>query len=692
MKAANPLTPLGTARVRFLEAKAGGVLVDDLEPLLQHLCGAVRLFNLEEEVVYLAWELMKELQQLAREERPALLLLILVALINLRQGSTRLPVLQRAGATEQFLESLLSDIPAGTVPDDFDARRAIEVIARLLQERRLPAIIGSAGDYKPLIFCPPHLYLQKMLLLEDRLVATLVHRLRQQPFPTTDERIRTALAAILDRPAYHQGQAVRLTIEQQRAIRTAVQSPLTMISGGPGTGKTTVVVSILRLLRRLNVPVEQVALAAPTGKAANRMKSAIHDGLRGIAAPDAADQELFDLPEPRTLHRLLGYSAANDRFHHHENNRLAETVVIVDEASMIDLYLMERLLRSLRDDAQLVLLGDAEQLPSVEAGAVLRDLLTAMSGLPNLAGSPAARLTTSQRMDPSNPSGRNILSVAQRVRAGETDGLFGSPNGEGETIAVRAAVGELLFDKVEFLEVEEKSPLLNEFLDHWYRERICGRADYQQLARQNFRQGQKGFTESDRANLERLFRHLERFRLLCLTRVYRNGSERINAELHARFLGDANSGHAGDYQAGEPILMHVNDYERMIFNGDQGVAVWVVQGGNRPRLMAVFQRADDFAAFPLDSLRPHLTLAFAMTVHKSQGSEFEQVGLILPDKDLPINTREILYTALTRSKKAVSVIGSRTVFESGVRKSISRHSGVAEKLALALSGSPGPVS
>jgi exodeoxyribonuclease V alpha subunit len=701
MKEQKPISPMGTARLRFEEGRPSAQPVEQLEPLLQHLCSAVRLFNLEEEVVWLAWELMKETNQLSKEERAALLLLVLVCLINLKQGSTRLPVVQQAGSAglAELLDVLLADLPDGIISFP-DSRAACDEIIRLLEQGRVPSLVGGAGDYKPLLFCPPHVYLQKMLLLEDRLVDTLARRLHQPLLPSAPLRIRgvgrdeadAALQAVLDRPTAHSGSPIRLTPEQQQAIVTAAQSSLTVISGGPGTGKTTVVVSILRVLRRLGVPVEQIALAAPTGKAANRMKTATQEGLRGIADPDVPDQELAELPEPRTLHRLLGYSATTDRFYHHENNRLAEAVVIVDEASMIDLYLMDHLARSLRGDARLILLGDAEQLPSVEAGAVLRDLLRATSASGNRLGLHGVLLTTSQRMDVSNPSGRNILTIAQRVRAGETDGLFDPPAVGKETIAVRTAAEELVFDKVELLETGDELARLDDFLKRWYHEQICGLANYHSLARQTYRYGPSGFAESDRANLERLFRHLERFRLVCLTRVYRTGSERINAELHARFLEDAEAG-GDDYEPGEPILMHINDYGRQIFNGDQGLVAWVGQEGSRPRLMAVFPRAEGFAAFPLDSLRPNLTLAFAMTVHKSQGSEFEQVGLILPEKDLPINTREILYTAITRSKKSVSVAGARAIFESGVRKGIARHSGIAEKLALALSGSvPSPPS
>ncbi|MHC5541087.1 ATP-dependent DNA helicase, partial [Singulisphaera rosea] len=131
--------------------------------------------------------------------------------------------------------------------------------------------------------------------------------------------------------------------------------------------------------------------------------------------------------------------------------------------------------------------------------------------------------------------------------------------------------------------------------------------------------------------------------------------------------------------AGEPVMMQVNDYNRMVFNGDQGL-VLNVSDGSPPRLMAVFPRPDGYGIFHLDSLRPVLRHSYAMTVHKSQGSEFDRVALVLPDRDLPINTREVLYTALTRSRTSVVLVGDRNLFEQGVAREIRRDSGIAEKL------------
>ena len=182
--------------------------------------------------------------------------------------------------------------------------------------------------------------------------------------------------------------------------------------------------------------------------------------------------------------------------------------------------------------------------------------------------------------------------------------------------------------------------------------------------------------------LRSCFDHWERFRILCLTRVSQTtGSDRVNAALHQRSLDELGLApqRDNDFVQGEPVMMQVNDYNRGIFNGDQGLVLNVSEGG-RPQPMAVFPRTDGMTAFHVDSLRSVLLHSYAMTVHKAQGSEFETVGLILPDQDLPINTREILYTALTRSRRSVVIVGGREILKAGIRRTISRESGIVEKL------------
>jgi exodeoxyribonuclease V alpha subunit len=687
MKGPIVLSPLGTAREGI---GVSGQPVAELD-LLSWL-GQVReqlktLYNLEEEVAFLAWELARWQPGLEAGERQALILLILTALIQERQGSTRIPFRSSEG------RSLRLKLAQGLLgPDGLSPSHAVEWIETMIDSGRASTIVGTAGEFKPLVVDGPYLYLQKMLHLEDRFVEALHRRLDAAIPPWSQADSEEALRDVLERSVYRNGSPVALASEQKAAVRAAVRYPITIVSGGPGTGKTTIVLSILRVLRRLGVACEEFALAAPTGKAANRMGEAIQAGRDGIANPSPEDLDLDHLAEPRTLHRLLGYLRGSGRFLHHENNRLAERVVIVDEGSMIDLAMMERLARSLRDDSRFILLGDAHQLPSVEAGAVLRDLLgeaEAERGSP--LGPRAVPLIQSYRMRRDDDDGRNILTVAQAIDAGNTPTF--APSRTSENVIVdRLKVSDVEFHGVEFVSAPDGSTIVDEFLDRWHREKLRSLSNLDKLVNHEYTIVGGHFGEEDQNRLRELFGHWARFRILCVTRVLRtSGADGINAALHQRALDQRASNQRKQDQLGfrrddddalipgEPVMMTVNDSNRMLFNGDQGLILDVSDGG-RAQPMAVFPRAGDFAAFHLQLLKPDLLHSYAMTVHKAQGSEFDCVSLFLPDRDIPINTREVLYTALTRSRSSAVIVGRRDILELGIDRAISRDSGIAEKL------------
>ena len=288
--------------------------------------------------------------------------------------------------------------------------------------------------------------------------------------------------------------------------------------------------------------------------------------------------------------------------------------------------------------------------PSVEAGAVLRDLLAAFATQGNAPLLPRGiELTQSHRMRQEDANGRNILAVSQAIDAG-IQPSFSSRQTDDPTITECAAVNELTFRGVEFLAAPDGSLVQDEFLDRWYADVIQFQSDVHERVREVYELDHGRFSESDQEKLRTCFEYWDRFRILCLTRVSRNtGADRVNAILHQRVMSERNrtTQHDSRFVSGEPIMMQVNDYNRGIFNGDQGLIVDVWQG-DRPQPAAVFPRpGGGLAAFHVESLKSVLLHSFAMTVHKAQGSEFDQVALILPDRDLPINTREILYTALT---------------------------------------------
>lgn len=654
----NRLHPCGAAKVAFLgaplETKRG-------RPLVPHeLLGGEGDPRLDEALLWQAWEIVRSDASLDPRGQRSLFFLVCAVLVSMRDGSTRLPL---QGET---LGAVLASIG---MPDE--EREGVDALIREMRLRP-GKVVGPEEGSQPLALAGDHLYARKMLLLEARLAFHLGVRLRGvgTPAPSAAQ----AVAALRESPSMFAGRPVLLSDEQEEAVLRAASSPLTVISGGPGTGKTSIVVSILRVLLRLGFSPESIALAAPTGKASQRMEESILGSLASLASPAEEDRELIDsFPRPTTLHRLLGYSPGADRFRHHEGNPLDQRVVIVDEASMVDIGLMDRLLRSLAADVRLVLLGDADQLPSVEAGAVFRDLVPSDGEEGEDPRDPAAvRLRRSFRMDPRDPSGRSILGLAKAVHRGDVAALWG-----GEGIVRRATADEIRSEKVELLSQGEREA----FLRGWYRRGVCEVEDAERLVRMEWRWDGERF--EDEEGLRSLFAAHERSRILCVTRVEEGaGADSINAFLQGIHVEAHGLDPDHRFPPGMPVMITRNDYERDLFNGDQGLVLRVRARGERGhRFRVIFPRGGLFSVHPLDVLARGLEPAWAMTVHKSQGSEFDAVALVLPREDMPLLTREILYTGLTRSRRSVVLVGEREVLEQGVRRRLVRHSGIVERLA-----------
>ena len=298
MKNSIVISPYGTACTAILRRDSASFsagnepsspetnLLDWLEQLREPLKA---LCNMEDEIVYIAWELARWQEGLAMRERQAVILLILSALIQLRQGSTRIAL--RGGADDQsrqmeLIRGILGGVqPKAEIETLVDPIEAIHLMETLVESGRLDAIVGSEHEFKPLIVAGDHLYLQKMLHLENRFAAAMRRRLDTVIPHWPDKQVEFALNDVLTRPSVRDGQAIELLADQQAAVHAAVRYPVTIVSGGPGTGKTTIVISMLRVFLRLGVGVEEIALAAPTGKAANRMSEAILIGRESISDP-----------------------------------------------------------------------------------------------------------------------------------------------------------------------------------------------------------------------------------------------------------------------------------------------------------------------------------------------------------------------------------------------------------------------
>lgn len=561
--------------------------------------------------ILFAWELARIPKGLDAPLRRRLHLLISLLLAAQAQGSTRLDLHGPALAALQ--------LAFGEAPLDW---------VSFLEDPRLALLVGASDSDRPFVLGGSSLATRRMLAAEQGVIA----RIRDMAgFPVTPQ---IAIPhAVLEVP-------VSLTAEQRAAVQGAVAGRLTLITGGPGTGKTAILSALIRALVASGLDPQAIALASPTGKAAQRMGQSL-----SIMAMDG-------LPEPRTLHRLLGWDPRLRSFRHGAGHPLRIGALVVDEASMVGLELMGALLAALPPGAKLVLLGDADQLPSVEAGTVFRDLATGLPGR-------TFCLTHSHRMDAADPAGRAILEAARAVGAGEAPVLRAAGAAEDPGVP-----GITLWPS--------DDPSLRAFLRRWL-------TQHWKLEDAPFHLEEGRLDPVEAAHLLDLMARWDAGRLLCLLREGEGlrSSEGLNAFLHGEALKDVRPARqVGSFLPGEPVMVRHNDALRGLFNGDQGVVVRASRDGHPPRLEAAFPRPEGFIFFPLDAIQAGLDHAYALTVHKAQGSEYERVALVLPAQDHPLLTREILYTALTRARRSVAVLGDPALLATGAARPLQREGGL----------------
>jgi exodeoxyribonuclease V alpha subunit len=651
---------------------------DQFAILLAAMRERVGRVNLDSDAVHLAAEIAALEPGLDVDERYAMVLLVLISLAALQEGSTRFPVGRSEGAArlERMLDALAGE----------SGGAAAKRISRLLASPRTGSIIGRDADARtPLLLIKGWLYHQRIHAAEARLADYLARLLRTDaPAFAAGPELVAAIGDVAERPAIVEGREILLNDSQRDAIATALRSRLATISGGPGSGKTSIVVAILRVLARLGVGAEQIALAAPTGKAAYRMREMISRSLGALPNPAAADIALLGASiEPATVHRLLGYSPSRGTFRHHHNNPLVQRVVIVDEGSMLDLVLMERLVGALGADAQLIILGDADQLPSVTAGAVFRDLVPPEGDRRHPMAASSVRLEGSHRTEPSGAAGEKLRTVAEAIKRGDSLLIDTKDASQKALIPHRKTADQIAFEGPEFF--DSSAAGLGDFLARWEVAAELARAA--SLAGKPFAAAEGLIAPQDRTRMEEMFNTLAHARILTVLRAGPSGAEGVNAQMHVQAcMRAAMAPWRARMIAGEPVIVLRNDYERQLFNGDQGMVVRLgASGDSSGTSAAVFARDGDFVCYRLDALQDRLALAYAITVHKAQGSEFERVAIVLPERSqpaqpLPILTRELLYTAVTRARRAAVIAGARELMAEAIANPVARHSGLAEAL------------
>ena len=494
---------------------------------------------------------------------------------------------------------------------------------------------------------------------------------------STDSALKSGTDALVEK-LYADKLSLRVSVggdliarneDQINALKEAWNRPFTIIAGGPGTGKTSLLTNLLRGFIRLGISVDSISIAAPTGRASQRIVESLHRSLQTIQKPADEDLVLESL-QGATLHRLLGYQPRKNRFRHHRKNPLSSGVIIIDEASMVDIGLMGRIFTAVGEgDTRVVLLGDQNQLPSVDSGAVLSDLVSRSQRHPEEIS--LVRLKRSYR------SGGSLHEWSRLIMEGE-----GIPNLPGHTGSLKEALqkvgdhelGFLPFEGLDQFKIDLHSWAGAFFLKRRDRQSSLSYIDAISKARELdlgnlVSEDEPEFTQQYSCIFAALS-HLEASKLLALTRTGPLGVESLNRQMHTD-LGRVMGIQPGRrHLQGTPVMVTSNDHAKGLFNGDIGVLLKDCRNG----LYVAFRTRESFRLFSLFELRSWEP-AFAITVHKSQGSEYEDVLLVLPNQlESPLLAREVLYTGLTRARNRVFLYASSNIIEKCLSKKIQRTS------------------
>ena len=494
-----------------------------------------------------------------------------------------------------------------------------ESVALWVTKLRESHLVGKAGDLTPLVLTDSGLlYLYRYWQAEHQVAVLIRERLKSVALQ--DETLLKQYIA--------NWTSSQPELDWQKvAVLMALTRQFCVISGGPGTGKTTIVIRLLEAFSNQDKTL-RVALAAPTGKAAARMQQAI-----AMVRQDSSKEDVL----AKTVHRLLGITPNNEQGKYNAENPLAVDVLIVDEASMIDILLMSKILKALPKTARLILLGDSKQLASVDSGAVLADLCRAYAGFSECFAEGVLRLTGqalpsvkatslmadtvvilkhSYRFDKQSEIGQ----LAQSVQAGDSDKFINVLMRTGDTI--------------------------------WWQKKMDKATIVKRVMKLYFTFFEAIKTQQDPLTCMQLF---EKTQVLCALNNGAESVDSVNSLIERALAKQSWRTHQGFYH-GRPIMVMKNDYSQGLFNGDTGL----VMNNDQGVLAACFLDNRMLRWVPLNRLPAHET-AYAMTVHKSQGSEFEEVCIILPEQATALLTRELLYTAITRAKVKISLIATESI-------------------------------
>ncbi|MDR8391587.1 exodeoxyribonuclease V subunit alpha [Aliifodinibius sp. S!AR15-10] len=513
--------------------------------------------------------------------------------------------------------------------------------------------IGKPGQARPLILDEDgRLYLHKYWKYEALLAEQLRIRAVPPALNVNAENLKKELDALFD--------SDQTGLDWQKiAAWAAVRQKLTIISGGPGTGKTTTVVKILLLLAQLG-ELNHVALAAPTGKAASRLMESVHGALQRF---EPAKEILEQLPKQAvTIHKLLGARRYGSAFRYNRENPLPYDLVVIDEASMIDLALMVKLVQALPDHGKLIMLGDKDQLASVEAGAVMGSICAYTenqfsSSFIEAANEVGLEIPPQTLQENPHSLTDHIILLEKSYRFGEESGI-GQLAGsilKGREEQVHDILQSSKFKDVSLKRFEDLSgfsDILGEvLLDHF--NKIV-----------------------NRAGIEPALASISELGILCVHRRGPLGANQVNLLIEKILRQNGLIPMTSEWYVGKPVMVTRNDYSLGLRNGELGITLEDENGD----LKVYFQKSEGSHRSFYPSRLSEIETAYAITVHKSQGSEFNDIAIVLPQQVSAVSSREMLYTAVTRARNSCTIIGSQLVLAGTVERKTDRSSGLKDRL------------
>lgn len=553
--------------------------------------------------------------------------------------------------SETNLQELRAKLPSAA--EFIDALSASSEIVRKIEQGKVGTYLEASSDIHPLVLVEDLLFTQRQFADELSIAEQLKARANLKSGMTVPEKLLNVLVepesdAEADKPGD--------TGPANMAARSALLNCLTVLTGGPGTGKTYVLARCLALMlsaKENDLDDVSVALIAPTGKAAARAKEMLNslvielrDQKKGNSAVSEKVLDALSRIEPRTIQRALGSKRRmQTRFQHDYQTVLPHDIVIVDEMSMVPSYLMARLLEATRPSATILLVGDQAQLESVESGSVLRDIVNAAKD----EGSPLPARVFELRTVHRQSSDTKIGDLARDIRAGQADKAL--------ALAITNPPG------VTFVESKRRGEVSESIVDGTI---------------QNIRNASEFAAKLSPEDHQNAYELIAQNKVLCGPR---NGP--LGVSTWNTLLGRAVQGASSDdrFYPGTPLLITVNSPRSKLVNGDIGIVVNVqdVDGTVNRR---VFFKSEDGGRYLTPAELPQFEVCYAMTVHKSQGSEYNNLVVILPNEDSPLLTRELVYTAVTRTKKSLTIAGSSKAFLQSINNESTRYSGLKTLLSL----------